>query len=75
MQKGRCPPLWPRGEEAAASAGLGWKTSEVGPSCPAPERPPPERVLETGLRVARWPRGNFTKESETRANLPGRDKV
>lgn len=32
---------------AAASAGLGWKTSEVGPSCRAPKRP--ARFLETGL--------------------------
>lgn len=48
------------------SAGLG---------CAEPERPLPAQVPGRGLRVARWPRGNLTKKSETQANLPGRDKV
>lgn len=47
----------------------------MGASCSGPETPLPKSVPGTGLRAARWPEGNFTKESEPRANLPGRDKV
>lgn len=46
MQKGRCRPRRPRGEEAAAAAGLGWQTSEA------------LRPREASTRAGSWRRGS-----------------